>query len=189
MTGVQTCALPISDIIGFDKDEAQEIREYLIQFPRKLLHHTERVEASPDFGAMHGKYLPETKTVQINPANFSSKMKFGTHDPADIDQHVLAHELCHGLYQSLSEDEQKQWMALSGWMKGTKKGQALPYVEIRPGWPHEVSSWTHSPDAKFARRYQEKNPSEDFADSCAYYCTGNQEDLPPEKREFIKGLL
>ena len=82
-----------------------------------------------------------------------------------------------------------RWMALSGWMKGTKKGQALPYVEIRPGWPHEVSSWTHSPDAKFARRYQEKNPSEDFADSCAYYCTGNGDDLPKEKKDFIVALL
>lgn len=182
-------AAELPKIEGFDDDIAQEIREYLIKFPRKLLHFTEKVVAVPELSAMHGRYLPETHTVEINPKNFSNKMKFGTHNTADIDEHVLAHELCHGLYENLSEDEQGKWMVLSGWHKGWKAGQARPYVEVRPGWEPMVSSWTHAKDAKFARRYQEKNPNEDFADSAAYICTGNGDDISEEKREFIKALL
>lgn len=188
-TKQMSAAAELPKIEGFDDVIAQEIREYLIKFPRKLLHFTERVVATPELSAMHGRYVPETKTVEINPKNFSNKLKFGTHNTADIDEHVLAHELCHGLFENLTEEEQKRWMALSGWEKGWQRGQARPYVEVRPGWQAMVSSWTHAKDAKFARRYQEKNPNEDFADNAAYICTGNGLDVPEEKRNFIEALL
>ena len=182
-------AAELPDIQGFTGKITREITKYLFQLPRRLLHYTKLVKAAPELNAVHGRYDKSTETVFINPKNFENQLKFGTKNTADIDQHVLAHEFGHGLYENLSSEQRSDWEKISGWKKGIGKGQAPPYVELRPGWPRKISEWTHAKDAKFARRYQQKSPGEDFADNVAYIATGNASDVPEEKRNFIQSCL
>lgn len=181
-------AAELPEIEGFDDDEKKELIEHLLNIPVKVIKLVEIVKADPALNAIHGRYDKSKSTIEFNPANFDNKMKFGTDDPAQIDEFVLAHEFGHALQESLPEEKVDEWKKLSGWMKGTKAGQAPPYVEKRPGWPKGISSETHSKDAKFVREYSKKNNKEDFADTCAYIWTGNESKVPEDKLNFIKEL-
>ena len=183
-------AAELPDIEGFSKDDEKEIKRVLALLPSKVFHYVDVIKSDESLNAIHGKYDSESKTILINPSNFEHKGQFGTgENKVDLDVFVMAHECFHALWESLTEEEQKEWLDLSGWMKGTKAGQAPAYVEKRPGWPHKRSKWTHCETASFCRTYSSKSPYEDFSDTGAYYVTKNDDNIPRKKLQFIQRFV
>lgn len=174
---------------GFTDDQVKELTGYIKNIPSKFMEPVTKVVAK-NLGAIHGRYEPSNTSIEFNPKNFNNKMKFGNKTKVNMDQHVFTHEVGHGVYRNVLNDEQRnKWSAISGWIKGTGENQAQPYEEKRPGWPKKTSKWTHNKDAKFTRLYSEKNPNEDFADHFAYYVCGNEDQIPEEKRNFLKDIV
>jgi hypothetical protein len=182
-------AAELPEMEGFTDKQKKELTEQVLNIPLKVLKLVSKIKASPNLGAMHGRYDKSENIIEFNPANFSNKTTFGTDDPVDIDEFVMSHEYGHALQETFDEQQANDWKALSGWKLGTGSNQAKPYVEKRPGWPKGISNETHDKDAKFVREYSKKNNREDFADCFAYYVTGNESKIPDDKLNFLKALL
>ena len=161
-------------IIGFTSVEEEQVTAFMSRIPPELVVGVKRVVSDPKLGAIHGRYDADSKTIFFNAKTFRSQTILGR-GPIKIHhaQLTMVHEFGHALYNSLPDEKRKEWMALSDWMEGSKAGQARPYVEKRPGWPHKTSKWTHAKDAKFTRHYAEKNPDEDAADTFAFVLLGH----------------
>lgn len=174
-------------IRGFTPDQEEMVRATVSRVPPELMHVlVSEIVADRGMGAKHGRFDPETKTVRINPHGFVLRQRFGE-GPGWI-HHIeltMVHEFGHALYESLSEAEKQEWYTLSGWVKGTKKGNASRYVEKRPGWDAYTSKWTHEPGVKMPRHYAEKNPNEQFADCFAFFLLGKPHQMAPALRMFI----
>lgn len=177
-------------IIGFNHGEEEEVRSMTSRVPPELLCNIKRIVAAPELGVKHGKFIPETQTVQLNPRTFRLRQKFGK-GPGWFShmQLVVVHEICHSIFDALSEQQKQEWYSLSGWKKDEGEGQAERYIEKRPGWPLFVSEWTHKKGVQFPRHYSEKSPDEDFADSFAFFLLGKPHQMSPSKREFLQKLV
>lgn len=178
-------------IIGFTNAERELAIAYISRVPPELLRMgVERIASDPRLGAIHGRYDPESKTIFFNPKTFRGKARMGR-GPAKIPhgQLTMVHEFGHAVFNTLPDELKNEWLALSGWMKGTKPGQAEPYEEKRPGWPHKISKWTHAKGASFTRHYAEKNPDEDFADTFAFCILGKPAQAGNVKRRWVAQLL
>jgi hypothetical protein len=174
---------------GFTPEQEKKIKQVLSRVPLHLQTNFKQIVSAPGLGAIHGRYLHHNFKIQLNPNTFTNKVTFGTTDPTVQWEFALLHEIGHSIRYHMSKDELHEWLALSGWKKGTAPGQAPPYKEVRPGWPKETSEWTHAKDAQFARRYERKSPDEDFSDSFAYLYTGNGDQVPEKKRKFIQRVI
>lgn len=108
-------------------------------------------------------------------------VKYSTYTTPEIYRLILAHELMHQFdYVSEEGSLKKPFRELMGF------NQLSGWKKISSG--AEVEEWTHDPKAKFARDYTAKNPSEDFADSIAYYIEYAQDllNIDPKKYAWIK---
>jgi len=179
-------------LVGFSHSQEEQIRQVLSEIPSQCLKHIKVIKATPSLGAKHGRYMGiKLGVIHLNPHDFSSRVKFGQ-GPGRKLPHVdltLAHEIGHGVFLSLSPEQQKEWKAISGWKEGSGEGQAAPYKEKRPGWPKETSTETHREGAKFTRHYAERNSDEDFADSFGFYALGQKSRVPQEKLAFLEKVL
>src|SRR5208282_2744826 len=113
--------------------------------PPELLCYVKEIESAKQLNAVHGKYRSGDQTILFNPKNLGLKQYLGKGDGPAI-SHT---ELCvvpeggHSLYEHLTPRELGRWLTISGWAKGSKAGQAPPYVERRSGWKPFTSKWTH----------------------------------------------
>lgn len=180
--------LKATKLVGFAPDQEKKIRQVLHQLPISLQTNFRTITAK-DLGAKHGEYDHGSLSILYNPNNFASKRTFGTTKPEEEWEFVLLHEISHSIFYHLTPQQQQTWLRLSSWKKGSGPGQAPPYKETRSGWPVGTSAWTHGKDAQFVRKYQRKSPHEDFADNSAYYLTGNADQIPDAKRQFIAGIF
>jgi hypothetical protein len=179
-------------IIGFTRPEQEMIRATMSRIPDELIRdNVKRLVADRTMGAKHGRFLPETKTVLINPEKFRLRQRLGR-GPGWI-QHIeltMVHEFGHAVYDGLSWQQKQEWMAISGWVKGRPPGNAPPYVERRPGWEiGKTSEWTHKEGVKFVRRYAERNPDEDAADSFAFMMMNKGHQMAKAKRKFWEQII
>lgn len=177
-------------IVGFSNAEEELVQAFMSRIPPELVVNVNCLKADPSLDAIHGRYDETSKTILFNPKTFQSRMVLGR-GPAKIHhaQLTMCHEFGHSLYNSLSEEVQAEWMALSGWRKGWKEGQEKPYEEKRPGWPHITSKWTHRKGAQFTRHYAEKNPDEDFSDTFAFTLLSKPAQAGDVKRKWMADLL
>lgn len=177
-------------IVGFSRPEEEEVRAMISRIPPELLFNIKQIVANLSLGVKHGKFIPETSTVQLNPRTFKLRQKFGK-GPGWFShmQLVVVHEICHSIFDGLSPQQKQQWYDLSGWKTGTGEGQAEPYVEKRPGWPSYTSEWTHKKGITFPRHYSEKSPDEDFADCFAFFLLGKPHQMSPNKKQFLQDLV
>ena len=177
-------------LVGFTGPEEEALRATLSRIPPELLDYVTCVQSAKELQAKHGRYIPEEEKILFNPGNLLLRQRFGKGEfqvsHADL---TLVHEVGHSLYDNLSPEDQVKWQALSGWMEGTKAGQAPAYVESRPGWEPFASKWTHQAGAKFPRWYAEKNPNEDFADCFAFFLLNKAHQIGPEKRAFLEDYI
>lgn len=177
-------------IVGFSRPEEEEVRAMISRIPPELLFNIKQIMANLSLGVKHGKFIPETSTVMLNPRTFKLRQKFGK-GPGWFShmQLVVVHEICHSIFDGLSPQQKQQWYDLSGWKTGTGDGQAEPYVEKRPGWPPYTSEWTHKKGITFPRHYSEKSPDEDFADCFAFFLLGKPHQMSPNKKQFLQDLV
>ena len=176
---------------GFSNWQQEHIRAILSRIPLQLQTNFKAIVADASLGAKHGRYDETSHVIRLNPRDFHNQIKFG-HGPGRKLDHVeltLAHEVGHSVFMRLSKAEQDQWKKLSGWQVGSGPDQAAPYREKRPGWPREVATETHSKDAKFTRRYGERNEFEDFADAFGFFVMGQKDRVPVEKRQFLERMF
>lgn len=177
-------------IIGFTGPQEEGVRAMLSRVPPELLFNVTQIESAKQLGAKHGRYVPESKVMMFNPENFNLRQRFGKGDHWILHPELtVVHEIGHSVYESLSTEKQKEWQDLSGWMKGWKVGQSLPYQEKRPGWGNDKSKWTHKAGIKFTRHYAERNANEDFADCFAFCLLGKGHQMELSKREFMENLF
>lgn len=104
-------------------------------------------------------------------------------------QQTLIHELAHGYDKyngnlSLKED----WLKLSDWSENFKPGLKRLIINEKRA-PKIVGEWFYNPEAGFTRFYAKRSPSEDFADSFAFYVGGLKNKVPKIKRIYIENLL
>ena len=177
-------------IQGFDSADEEEIRAMMSRIPPELLKDVKLIRSAPELQPKHGRYVPETKTVYVNPHTFKLRTRFGK-GPGWIghDELVVLHEIGHSVYDNLPEEKRQEWQNISGWMVGTKPGQAPAYVEKRPGWPPFTAKKTHKLNVEFPRIYSEKSDDEDFADCFAFFVMGKPFQLGKPKRAFMQGLF
>lgn len=177
-------------IEGFSGPGEEMIRATISRIPPELLKNVHRVKAAPELQPKHGRYDPETHTVNINPLIFNLRQRFGEGQGWIYHTELcLVHEVGHSIYYFLPEKTKDQWRDLSGWMVGTQEGQAPPYKETRPGWPKDTSKWTHQKGIKFTRKYAQKNDDEDFADSFAFFLLNKPHQMEPSKRDFVHKMI
>lgn len=177
-------------IEGFSKPLEEFIRATMSRVPPELLTHVKEVKANPGLTPKHGRYDPETETVELSPHNFELRARLGR-GPGWMHhaELTIVHEIGHSVYSFLSESQRDEWRAISGWMVGTADGQAPAYEEKRPGWPKKTSKMTHKMGVRFTRPYAEKNDDEDFADSLAFYILGKPHQMDKRKRVFLDQLM
>jgi hypothetical protein len=177
-------------LVGFTGPQEEAIRAILSRIPPELLIHVLNVQSADELNAKHGRYLPDEHKILFNPGNLVLRQRFGKGElpilHADL---TLVHEVGHSLYKALTAEEKWSWLTISGWLVGTKKGQAPAYVEKRPGWEHSISKWTHKVGAKFSRYYGEKNPDEDFSDCFAFYLMNKAHEIGDKKKEFFDAYI
>src|SRR5579864_3525391 len=178
-------------LIGFTGPEEEGLRALLSRVPPELYFNVKEFVSSPELNAKHGQFVPETKTIRFNPTDFHMRQRLGVGPGWMLHQEVTAvHEIGHSIYEALTPEKQKEWESLSGWQKGgSKLGQAPPYEELRPGWPHLISEWTHTPGVYMPRHYSEKNPNEQFADCFAYVILGKGHMMGKPLKKFVDDLI
>lgn len=177
-------------ITGFTGPEEDGIRAMLSRIPPELLTNVVEIQSAKELNAKHGRYLPSTKIVQFNPKDFTLRQRFGKGEGwiyhAEL---TVVHEVFHSLYDALPSEKKEEWLALGGWMQGTKQGQSPAHVEGRPGWVHETSTWTHKAGVVFPRYYSEKDPNEAFADCGAFYVLGKAHQMSPQLKQFMDQFI
>lgn len=174
-------------ITGFTKPDEELIRAAVSRVPPDLLGQGLSIVADPTMGAKHGRYRPSENTIWMNPKQFRLRQRFG-HGQGWIwhFELTMVHEIGHAVWQQLTPVQQSVWYGLSGWVKGQQPGNLAPYVERRPGWEiGKTEEWTHKPNVQFTRRYAERNPFEDFADSFAFWLLGKPHQMSPAKRAYM----
>lgn len=177
-------------IEGFSGPGEEMIRATISRVPPELLKNVHCIKAAPELYPKHGRYDPETHTVNINPLIFNLRQRFGQGEGWIYHTELcLVHEIGHSIYYFLPEKTKDQWRDLSGWMVGTQEGQEPPYKETRPGWPPSTSKWTHKKGIKFTRKYAKKNDDEDFADCFAFYILNKPHQMEPSKRDFVHKII
>ncbi len=177
-------------IIGFTGGEAEFVRATASRVPPELMTHVKRIIAAPWLGVIHGKYIPETGTIFLNPKNTRARARLGEGQGwVNHGELTTVHEIMHSVYDNLPEDVKDKWMELSGWMVGTQPGQDTPYEEKRPGWEPGTSKWTHRKNIKFPRIYSEKSPDENFADCASFYLLNKAHQIDSKQKEFIEQLF
>lgn len=177
-------------IEGFSSSDEEFVRATLSRVPPELLTHVKVIESNPGLEPKHGRYDPDTETVNLSPHDFHLRERLGK-GPGWM-QHpelTIVHEVGHSVYTFLPEHLKDEWRAISGWMVGRAPGQAPAYRELRPGWPHKTSKMTHKTGVKFTRKYAERNDDEDFADSFAFAILGKGHQMDLRKRKFLENLL
>lgn len=177
-------------LVGFSGPEEEALRAALSRIPPELLTNVSCIQSASELNAKHGRYLPDEKKILINPGNLTLRQRFGSGEtPISHADLAVVHEVGHSLYNALSPEEKQRWNEISGWMKGTKKGQAPPYEEKRPGWERIISKWTHRIGAKFPRYYGEKNPDEDFADCFSFFIQNKAYRIGDDKKKFFEDYI
>lgn len=175
---------------GFSGPEEEALRAMLSRIPPELLVYVSCIQSAKELNAKHGLYIPAEQMIKFNPGNIVLRQHFGGGENAiphaDL---TIVHEVGHSLFDNLSDEEKLHWLSISGWMKGTKDGQAPPYEEKRPGWEHIISKWTHKAGAKFPRYYSEKNPNEDFADCFSFFIQNKANRIGDEKKKFFEDYV
>ena len=177
-------------VLGFTGAEEEFVNATVSRVPPELLTNVKCIIAAPWLGAKHGRYVRETKTIYLNPKNVRTRVRLG--EGQGFISHgelTTVHEIMHSVYDNLPEEEKDKWMELSGWMIGTKDGQAPAYVEKRSGWEPGASKWTHKTRVEFPRIYSEKNPDEDFADCAAFYFLNKAHQIGTKKIAFLDSLF
>jgi hypothetical protein len=176
------------NLIGFSGPEEEVLRAQLSRIPPELLSYVNCIRSAKELNAKHGRYAGGT--ILYNPSNLTLLQHFGGGElPIPHSDLTLVHEVGHSLYDNLSPEEVKAWQTISGWMEGTKEGQAPPYEERRPGWEPQTSKWTHVAGAKFPRYYAEKNPNEDFADCFAFFLLNKAYRIGDAKKAFFDSYI
>ena len=177
-------------IVGFTGPEEEGLRALLSRVPPELLFNVKEIQSAPELNAKHGQFIPEGNIVKFNPKDFTLRQRFGKGPGWMLHQELtVVHEVGHSIYEQLSPEQKKEWLDISGWMKGTKPGQAEAYEEKRPGWPHIRSKWTHKAGIYTPRHYSEKNPNEQFSDCFAFVILGKGHQMEPECKKFIDNLI
>jgi len=177
-------------LIGFTGPEEENLKAMLSRIPPELFFNVKRIRSAKELNVKHGRFIPETKTVQYNPKNFTFRQRFGKGDGWIWHSELTAvHEIGHSVYDAMTPEKKSKWQACSDWVEGWKEGNAPVYVEVRPGWPQETSKWTHKAGIKFPRHYSEKNPNEDFSDCFAFYIMNKGHQMEPEKKFFLDNLI
>jgi hypothetical protein len=178
-------------LIGFTKAEQELIRATMSRLPMELISdNVKRVVADRTMGAKHGRFIPETQTVLINPTKFSIRQRLGR-GPGWV-MHwelTMVHEFGHAIFEALPYERKQEWYDISGWVKEHKQGNAPPYVEKRPGWEHVTSQWTHKKGVRFTRHYAERNPDEDAADSFAFMMLNKGFQMDPKKKAWWDAVI
>lgn len=177
-------------LTGFTGPEEEGLRAMLSRIPPELFTNVVEIKAAPELNAKHGRFLPETKTVEFNPANFTLRQRFGKGEGwiyhAEL---TVVHEIGHSIYSVLTPLERDEWLYICGWQKGWKEGQSLAYVESRPGWEPGTSAWTHKAGVEMPRYYSEKNPNECFADCFAFFLLGKAHQMSKDIRAFMEQYI
>ena len=177
-------------LVGFTGPEEEALRAMLSRIPPDLFFAVDVIQSAKELNAKHGKYIPDEKKIMFNPNNLVLRQRFGKGDGWLLHAELtVVHEVGHSLYDNLSPEEKQRWLKISGWMKGSKEGQAPAYVETRPGWDAYTSEWTHKAGAKFPRYYAEKSPNEDFADSFGFFILSKAHQIGDAKRKFFEDYL
>lgn len=94
---------------------------------------------------------------------------FVSNDPEDS-YRLIAHEKSHFIWYSLDADLQKEWIKIGGWEK-------------------VLGEWTTTKETEFVTAYaHDISPSEDFAESMAYYLLwpNHLKNVSKEKYDFIR---
>lgn len=177
-------------ILGFPEREQEILRALISRVPPQLLKWVKEIHRAPQLGAKHGRYIPETQTVLVNPHTFLLRQRFGK-GPGWIshEELMVVHEISHSVYYNLPEIWKEEWLRLGGWVIGDKVGNVPRYVEKRPGWPPYTSEWTHKKGVVFPRRYSEKNPDEAFADCLAFYILGKKLQMSKQLSDFVLKVI
>jgi hypothetical protein len=180
-------------ILGFNKPQEELIRAAVSRVPPELLENCAKIVADPTMGAKHGRFLPKTRTILMNPKQFDLRQRFGR-GPGWIwhFEVTMVHEVGHSVWEMLTQEQKQQWRDISGWRRigNTVPTGMVRYIEKRPGWPiGKAEPWAHKPGVGFTRHYGERNPGEDFADCFSFYLMGKPHQMAPEKREFMNGLI
>lgn len=177
-------------IEGFDRQQQEEIRSVISRIPPVFLQLVQEIKKDPGLGAKHGRYYPDQHIIHLNPATLTNHQRFGRGAGwINHNELCLVHEFGHAVYSHLTEEQHQQWRDLSGWMEGTKAGQAPAYVEKRPGWESGTSNMTHKDGILFTRHYAERNDHEDFADCFAFFVLGKPKQMEPSKARFIRDIV
>ena len=177
-------------LVGFTSIEQEHLRALLSRIPHQMLRWVQEIRRAPELGAKHGRYIPETQLILVNPHTFTLRQRFGqgpgwvTHDEL-----MVVHEVGHSVFENLSDKLKNRWNQLGGWQEGEGEDQAPKYVEKRPGWPSYVSDWTHKKGVRFPRHYSEKNPDEAFADCFAFYLLGKKLQMSDQLAAFVQDII
>ncbi len=177
-------------LFGFTGPEEENLKAMLSRIPPELFFNVKEIKSAKELDIKHGRYIPETKTVQYNPRNFSFRQRFGKGEAWIWHAELTAvHEIGHSIYEAFTPEQKDEWEKCSGWVKGWKEGNSPAYVEVRPGWPHETSQWTHKAGVKFTRHYAEKNPNEQFSDCFAFYMMNKGHQMEKTCRKFLDKFI
>lgn len=175
-------------LVGFSGPEEETLRGMLSRIPPELLTYVHCFQSAKELNAKHGRYIDGK--ILFNPDNLSLRQHFGGGElaigHADL---TTVHEVGHSLFDHLSPEEKQAWEDISGWMEGTKEGQAPAYEERRSGWEPYTSKWTHKVGAKFPRYYAEKNPNEDFSDCFAFFLMNKAYRIGDEKKSYFENYM
>lgn len=178
-------------IVGFRGPDEELIRAAVSRVPPELLANCIMIKSDPTMGAKHGRFVPKTKTILMNPTQFGLRQRFGR-GPGWIwhFELTMVHEVGHSVFEGLPQGIQEAWNNLSSWTKGDAPADYVRYVEKRPGWEiGKTEKWAHRPGVAFTRHYAERNPGEDFADSFAFFIMGKPHQMGKDKREFMANLV
>lgn len=177
-------------VSGFTGPEEEALRAMLSRVPPELLFNVVEIQSAKELNAKHGRFDPDTKVISFNPHNWLLRQRYGKGPGWMLHaETTIVHEVGHSIYEALTPEKKTEWLKLGNWMKGWKQGQAPAYEETRPGWPHDISKWTHLAGLKLPRHYSSRNANEAFSDCFSFFILGKAHMMEPSIKQFMENLV
>lgn len=162
--GLNTSPLTKTPMQEFSEAELTNIKKAVMDYPPHLLPLDENQQCT----RLHKDYTLGLGTLANATITFANDWnKY----PAAIQQSTVLHELGHNFGSAKNLDENKDWLALSGWVQKDEE-------------------WSSSKD-NFVSDYAASNPYEDFAETVVAfrYDPAKLKAISPEKYKFMKDKL
>jgi len=158
---------------GFTEDKEKEIESTIKPFKDFFdLIIMDPTLNTGDKYKVFGKFNKNKGILKVNPRVFVAPdfvdKKSGKR--MSMLQYVLLHEIAHGLWKELDEDEVERWQSLSGWTMDPFHKPKYSNLIIPDDGVQKISNWYYLKEAEssFPRWYAKFSPEEQFCDCWAF---------------------